>query len=133
MKSDIRIKIDIYRFIKGSTLEGMVNGKLTYRKRPKGSDKEDIIISVLANKNGQIQDAIVNVNIYVKDDLIDGQYEEASARIDEIAAEAESFLDHGIGNGFRFVLDSQHVEEVKDLNQHFINNKLVYSNNTEEV
>lgn len=133
MKSDIDIKIDIYRVIKGSTLEGMVNGKLTYRKRPKNSNKEDIVISVLANSNGQKQEAFVNVNIYVMDDHINDQYEEASARIKELAQEASTLLERGHGDGYRFVLDSQHVEEVKDLNQHFINNKLIYYNNTETV
>jgi len=70
MKSDIDIKDDIYRHIKGSELEAEVTGKLCKRMRPPRSEAEDICISVLANENAQIQDAYVYVNIYVPDELV---------------------------------------------------------------
>lgn len=47
MKSDIEIKDDIYKHIKGSLLEKVVNGKLCKAsKRPSNSDREDIVISI---------------------------------------------------------------------------------------
>lgn len=68
MKSDIEIAKFVYHKIKGTELERNVSGKLSDRGRPNKSDKEDIVISVLANEGcGQIQRAYVNVNIYVKD------------------------------------------------------------------
>ena len=45
MKSDIEIKDDIYKFIKGSALEKAVTGKLRKTRRPKDSNLEDIVIS----------------------------------------------------------------------------------------
>ena len=68
MKSDVEIKKFVRGKIKGSDLERAVTGKLSDKGRPNGSEKEDIVISVLSNEGaGQIQQAFVNVNIYVKD------------------------------------------------------------------
>lgn len=68
MKSDIEIQ----KFVRGRLIEmelaRAVNGKICDRERPADSDKEDIVISILANDGaGQIQSAFVNVNIYVHD------------------------------------------------------------------
>ena len=126
MKSDIDIKDDVYFHLKGSELEKAVNGKLSKTKRPAKSKKEDIVISVLANQNGQIQECFVNVNIYVKDLLRDGQYEENSSRCRELCQLAYETLKLGRGDGFRFVIDTQRVFEVEGTNEHLINNKLLY-------
>lgn len=68
MKSDIEIQKFVYRKIKGTDLEQNVSGKLSDRGRPNKSNKEDVVISVLANEGcGQIQRAYVNVNVYVSD------------------------------------------------------------------
>lgn len=68
MKSDIDIAKFVYHKIKGTDLERNVTGKLSDRGRPNKSDKEDIVISILANEGcGQIQRAYVNVNVYVRD------------------------------------------------------------------
>lgn len=62
MKSDIEIAKFVYHKIKGTELECNVSGKLSDRGRPNKSDKEDIVISVLANEGcGQIQRAYVNI------------------------------------------------------------------------
>lgn len=126
MKSDIDIKDDVYAHIKGSALEKAVNGKLSKTKRPNNSSKEDIVISVLANQNGQIQEAFVNVNIYVADNIRNGQAEENTIRCRELCKIAEEILSVGHGESYRFVLDEQRVMEVNGRNEHFINNKLLY-------
>lgn len=126
MKSDIDIKDDIYMFIKGTPLENAVNGKLSKTLRPAGSSNEDIVISMLSNQNAQIQEAFVNVNIYVRDLVRDNQTEEDTIRIRELCNLAKSLLEVGRGNDFRFILDSQRVLEVEGKSEHFINNKLLY-------
>lgn len=126
MKSDIDIKDDIYNHIKGSALERAVTGKLKKTKRPNGSDKEDIVISILENGSGQIQEAFVNVNIYVKDNIRDGQAEVNDPRCRELCKVAIEVLEVGRGSGFRFTLDKQRVMPVNGKNEHFINNKLLY-------
>ena len=126
MKTDIDIKDDIYLFIKGSTLDYEATGKLSKTVRPAGSDLEDIVISILANQNGQIQEAFVNVNIYVKDVSRNKQYEENTIRLRTLANLAEKLLKVGRGNDYRFILDSQRIFKVEGKNEHFINNKLLY-------
>lgn len=131
MKTDIDIKDDIYFHVKGSALEKSVDGRLCKRMRPNGSDKEDIVISVLANQNGQIQEATVNVNIYVRDVYVCGQYEEDGIRCRELCRIAWECLNVGRGEDYRFELDSQRVLPVEGKNEHFINNRLLYRQNNE--
>lgn len=126
MKSDIEIKDDVYRVIKGSALEKAITGKLSKTKRPAGSDKEDIVISMLDNGKGQIQEAFVNVNIYVPDSFRDGQTEENSFRLRQLCKLAAELLEVQCGEDYRFTLDKQRVMEVNGKNEHFINNKLLF-------
>lgn len=126
MRSDEDIKTDIYKFIKGSLLQKAVTGKLSKRKRPKDSDKEDIVISILANENGQVQIAYVNVNIYVKDEVIDNQAEENTLRLATLSDLAnEAFWEYN-GQDYSTRLLSQRVLEVQGASEHVINNKIEY-------
>lgn len=126
MKTDIDIKDEIFMLIKGSSLAYEVTGKLSKTVRPNGSDYEDIVISVLANQNAQIQEAIVNVNIYVKDVMRNNQPEENVPRLRKLSNLAKRLLSVGRGEGFRFILDSQRIMEVNGKNEHLINNRLLY-------
>lgn len=126
MKTDTEIKTDIYMYIKDSLLAKSVSGVLRKTRRPLNSKKEDIIISVLSNVNGQIQEAYVNVNIYVSDIERDGQYEENSPRLDKLCKQAEKLLSLHYGVDYRINLESQRIYEVNGANEHVINNKLLY-------
>ena len=125
--SDIDIKDAIYNIIKGSALEKTVTGKLSKKKRPANSDKEDIVISMLDNGSGQRQEAFVNVNIYVPDNIRDGQLEENTIRLRELCKISSDLLFRCRGEGFR--IDStgskQRILEVNGKDEHFINNKLL--------
>lgn len=126
MKSDIEIKDDVYRVIKGSMLEKTVTGKLSKTKRPAGSDKEDIVVSMLDNGKGQIQEAFVNVNIYVPDNLQDDQPEENTIRLRQLCKLAAELLEVQRGKDYRFTLDKQRVMEVNGKTEHLINNRLLF-------
>lgn len=128
MKSDILIKDDIYLYLSSSSLATAVNGKICKTGvRPKDSEKEDVVISVVANENGQIQEAVVNVNIYVKDCIkSDGQNIEATIRLRELCNICSQILESGSGEDFRFTLESQRVIAVDDAKLHVINNRLNY-------
>lgn len=126
MMTDIEIKDELYNLIKGTGLANEVTGILSKRKRPKNSDKEDIIISVLTNVNGQKQIAYANVNIYVQDQFNEStdQYEESSTRARVLSKMAENLLEIGRINGARFTLTQQRFVEVDGTNEHVINNRL---------
>lgn len=126
MKSDIEIKDDIFNYLKGSELEKAVTGKLCKTLRPANSDLEDIVISILENGNGQIQEAFVNVNIYVTDNVRDGQAEEDSIRLRELCKLSSTILELHNAGDYRFFLDKQRVLKVNGKEEHFINNKLLY-------
>lgn len=126
MITDIEIKDEFYKLIKGSTLASTVTGVLSKRRRPKNSEKEDIIISVLANLNGQKQEAVVNVNIYVKGEYVkeNDQYEEPTVRARTLCRLSAELLEVGHFQGARFVLEEQRVMEVPDTDWYVINNRI---------
>lgn len=127
MKSDIDIKTDIYRYIQGSPLAEEVTGVVRKTgKRPKGSRNEDIIISMLANTNGQIQTATVNVNIYVAAEIVDGQAEEQSLRLRVLCELASGLFEVFQGDDYRARLLEQRVLEIADADEYIINNKIEY-------
>ena len=127
MKSDIAIKTDVFKHIKGSALESEVTGVVRKTgKRPKNSKNEDIVISMLANENGQIQTASVNVNIYVAANVIDGQAEEKTTRLETLCQLAASLFEVFRGSDFRARLISQRVLEVDGADEYVINNKIEY-------
>lgn len=143
MKSDVDIAKLIYHAIQGSGLEKAVKtdgGKLCDRGRPQGSDREDIVISVLANEGcGQIQRAFVNVNVYVRDQYHgeDKAYERHTERIGTLCKECE-FLFSLHGEGWHTVSkDCEQrvypagVEFRDGHTEHFINNKLYIEINNE--
>lgn len=128
MKTDEAIKTDIFKHIKGSELASAITGKVSKRKRPHNSKKEDIVISVLANVNGQVQTATVNVNIYVADIIVDNQPEEDTVRLGELCDLATNLFNvfWGSDNSYRASLISQRVLEADGTSEHVINNKIEY-------
>lgn len=133
MKSDIEIAKFVYHKIKGTSLEQNVSGKLSDRGRPNKSDKEDIVISVLANEGcGQIQRAYVNVNVYVSDqwNAETKAWEKDTVRIGEICQLSKFlFSIYTIGIHVAPTECSQKVYSTgvpfeDGHTEHFVNNKL---------
>ena len=131
MKTDEAIKTDIFKHIKGSELASAITGKVSKRKRPHNSKKEDIVISVLANVNGQVQTATVNVNIYVADIIVDNQPEEDTVRLGQLCDLAANLFNEFYCEEYTLTLLSQRVFEVDGANEHVINNKIEYKFNNE--
>ncbi len=127
MRTDTEIKDDIFRYIRGTVLPIAVTGQLLKTRRPKNSDKEDIVISVLANEGNQKQEAVVNVNIYIEDNVVDEQPEEDSIRCREIGNIAKEALEVFSVDGARVTLDRPpRVFEVEEIPWHVVNCRLNY-------
>ena len=127
MKSDIEIKTDVFNHIKGSELARAVSGVVRKNgKRPHNSKKEDIVISVLANLNGQIHTATVNVNIYTSALDDKGQPVEDDPRLKKLCGLAAKLFDVFRGGGYRARLLEQRVYEVEGAGEYVINNKIEY-------
>lgn len=128
MTSTNEIKTIIYKIIKGSPLENEIiskGGSLYRNSRPTNSNKEDIVISVLANRNAQFQMAYVNVNIYVPDIRRDNDYIENETRTKTLQKKAIDLFKEIVHNNYKIEIESQETFKVQDLNEHLINNKLL--------
>lgn len=134
MKSDIDIKDDVYNIISSSELKAAVTGSLCKRGRPyyipDTNGEEDICISVLANQTSQLQEAFVNVNIYVQDQSItkkgNTQKEENTARLRELCQLSFSTFEAVHGSDFRLSMSEQKVIACEGTGEHIIVNKLLY-------
>lgn len=129
MKNDERIKLDVQDYIFTTELPDEVSGVIKRDRRPRGSEAEDVIISVLANENGQIQNATVNVNIYVKDKPAGNQYDPNHERLERLADISQRIFEVFRGDGFRAHLLSQRITALE--NEHVITNKIEYKQNNE--
>lgn len=140
MKSDIEIQKFVYHKIKGTDLERNVTGKLSDRGRPNKSDKEDIVISILANEGcGQIQRAYVNVNVYVSDQWNSEtkSWEIDTERISELCELCKFLVSirkdeyHTIPSKCSQNTNPTNVSYENGHTEHFINNKLYIEINNE--
>lgn len=85
------------------------------------------MVSVLSSVMiGQSQEVYVNVNIYVSDVMRGEAYEENSLRLAELSRLAYEVLNAGNVDGFRITLAEQKTYDVAGLNEHMINNKVLY-------
>lgn len=125
MKSDIEIKDILFGIINGSKLHNAVSGKLYKNKRPTNSDKEDIIISVLDGLNGQIQNSIINVNIYVQDITRDNDKIENEPRIRLLSKLAYELLEDYAEGDYQFSIEKQKCFNVDGVDEHCINNRIL--------
>lgn len=108
MKSDIEIQKFVRSKLVKMPLAKAVTGKVCDRERPANSDKEDIVISILANEGaGQIQTAFVNVNIYVSDifNSVSDDWERDTIRCDKLCNLAKSL--YSMREGDFIVIPSQ--------------------------
>lgn len=131
MKTDVEVRQDIYAIIKDSDLEKAINGELRYIPRAKNSKGEDCIISVLDGDNAQIQDCIVNVNVYVPNITSGGESVENIIRTKELSKICESVLSSRFGRYFRIYLEKQRIVPVNGKDEHVINNRVRYKFNNE--
>lgn len=129
-KAEKTIEKDLFRIVKASRLAEMVSGQV-YRKgmRPEGSDKEDIVVKFLAGTDGQIQNGILVLNIYVPDITPAGQTRlvEDSARVEELEEAAIDMVERCTSTEYLYELEQSPVSiEVEGIDQHAICVRIFY-------
>lgn len=131
MKTDEQITDDIFLHLIENGMQEEISGEiLDGYDRKIGSHAEDITIEIIAGNTDEVQIAEVNVNIYVPDEFIDGQYQKAKDRIDFLCHKAWGILKQG-GNSrdYRFKCEAQRVlrhAAAENQNEHVIVNKIEY-------
>lgn len=132
MKTVYDITQDVYDLIKGSELHNAVNGTLCKAERPLDSRNEDITINVLSNQNGQTQEALVQVKVYVHDEYVEGRYQKDTLRIKELSKLAADLFDvYNSQDSYRITLECQTLLFLENNFEHIIYNELLYKNNNE--
>lgn len=132
IQTDIDIKDGIFDWLREAPFVGALSGSLYKDRRPLNSDKEDIVIAVLARDAGpQIQLATVNVNIYIPDVRRGKEAVEDAPRLREISRLAADYMEyHNFGRGI-YELDSQEILKANGIDWHVINNRLSVRFNNE--
>lgn len=128
IKSEGKIVTEIWRYVSNSSLATLIDGDVyKSRNRPLNSTKVDIVIKPLSNQPKQKQMCYVNCNIYVPDQIDNGQYDKDGDRCDALEDEAARVLEVFRTTDARIVLESQHTYKVDGANAHVINNRLLYT------
>lgn len=118
------IQGDVIGFIKSDPLSSVVNGDV-YRNgyRPRDSKKEDIVVTFTTGTQGQIEEGVVTIHIYVQDIELGGVYVEDGARSSVLERELADFLDRldcGV-SCYRFSLQfTIKTEESEETGEHFV-------------
>ena len=123
---------DVYQYIKGSALAEMVSGGVYYAEtRPRDSKKEDIVVGYLAGVPADLQQIVVNINIFVTDidPWSNGVFTPDIARlaaVEKAAAEWANSLTVAAtdGNYQVSLYDNIHSGEAAGIGQHYVNIQL---------
>ena len=131
MKNDVEVRQDVFAVVVQSEIKDTIDGEVRYIPRKAGSKAEDCIISVLDSDNAQIQDCIVNVNIYVPNITSGGESVENINRTKLLATICENALKSKFGDGFHLFLEKQRILPVNGKDEYVINNRIRYKFNNE--
>lgn len=131
-RTGLQVLQDMYQYVKGSALANMVSGDVYYAEtRPRDSKDEDIVIGYLAGVPADLQQIVVNINIFVPD--IDPWQNgvltpnvSRLAEIEEAAAEWSNSLGVDTTDGKYNVslYDNIHSGEAMGIEQHYVNIQL---------
>jgi hypothetical protein len=131
-KTGQQIEDDIYELLNSGPLPSIVNGTVyKFGMRPKDSKLEDAIVRFVTGLDGEIQEGVVVVNIYVLDfdAYQDGIMRKDITRCTELEIAAREWvksLTTAISN-YKFKLAKTiYTEEEPELKQHFVSVKLKF-------
>lgn len=129
-KTSKQIERDVFHIIKNSDLKNIICGSF-YRSgmRPKNAMTEDVVVKFLAGIDGQEQNGIVLIHIYVPNIQIsdDGELGENITRIDELEEVFNTFITDLENEEYLFEKDgTPHSYPVEGIEQHFISIRLQY-------
>ena len=123
---------DMYQLLKGSALAEMVSGGVYYAEtRPRDSKKEDIVVGYLAGVPADLQQIVVNINIFVPDldPWRNGVFTPDIARLSAIETAAAVWVqslgvDTTDGKYNVSLYDNIHSGEAAGIGQHYVNIQL---------
>lgn len=129
------IQDDIIALLKGSSLAEAVSGEIYHGSpedsdRPRGSEKEDIVVVFTTGVPDQIHEGVVTLKIYVPDTdpYGSGALVEDGKRCSELEAEADRWYRSLAGRSdYLFSLQNTiHTQSDPEISQHFVVVRLRY-------
>lgn len=107
MINGLQIATILYQKLAASPVKDELTGGIYKMARPVNSDKEDVVINVLALTSNQLQQAVANVNIHVPNlKLSTGTNQDGSqpdtARMEVLTGMVEAVLKEVRGQGYHF-------------------------------
>lgn len=121
---------DVYQVLRTSQLKTAVTGGLYKLQRPDDSTKEDIVINSLPIVAGDVDQCVINVNVYIPDLQISiagkPQTQPDFARMKQLTDYGKLVLEEYTSQTFRFFIDNIGVFREQSINQHYINFRLSY-------
>jgi hypothetical protein len=122
----------IWQRLNGSQLKTTITGGV-YKKRPAGSQTEDVVINCLPINNLDLQTAIVNVNIHVPNITIQvGTVQDSTQpnfeRLQELAAIAIAVLTDVWAGDYNYDVQQQTMIEDEEAGDHYINIRIEFFN-----
>ena len=130
MKTDLdAIQIVYESLVSGGGIG--IDGYVYKLIRPVGSLKEDIVINSITANSEQLQTVVLNVNLYVSDIAANinnqNQYLPNTARLNLLASKLNDRLTTLSGSGYLAYIEFQHTLAEKEIQQHYMNTRLVFT------
>jgi hypothetical protein len=128
-----QIEKDVYVLIKNSAVCSFISGSL-YRQgmRPPNSKEEDAVVSFSTGIDGQIQEGIVILNVYVEDIVVNDCKVKNIPRCTAIEDVLNTFVESiSVTENYLFKLDKmiQSFQE-NEIEQHFVNCRIKFKLST---
>ncbi len=124
----------IYQKIKNSSLASSITGKIYKdQERPLNSTTEDVVINTLGINNLQLQQSVVNVNVFVPNlaqnyGELQNQAMPNFPRLKALAAIAITALKNTWSGDYNFDVQQQLLIQDPDTKDHYINIRLDFYN-----
>jgi hypothetical protein len=121
-KTAHQILDDVVARLKAGGIESVISGRIYKKKRPDNSTSEDCVVSFKTGKDGQIQNGVVTVNIYVQNvDNGQGSTVENVARTRLFEAELNRVCRQFTNGEYLFTPDNiVETWEAEEIGQHFV-------------
>jgi hypothetical protein len=130
MKTTLDLVDVVYNELKSGPLKSAISGGVYKYTRPLNSSLEDVVINSLPVTNQQLQQAIVNVNVFVPNaDISLGGAQQKMAdhvRLKALAALAVDELKDGISGDYTWDVQQQTVIQDDESDSYYINIRLQF-------
>ncbi len=131
MKTTLDLVDLVYEVLKTSSLKSSITGKVYEYQRPVNSNVEDVVINSLPITNDQLQEAIVNVNVFVPNLEVEETGDISRqvpniTRLKTLAGLAVQNLTDGISGDYTWDVQQQTLMEDDESKQHFINIRIQF-------